>query len=382
MTPSHSPLYPTPILFITIATDSKQRGGREMLGELHEAVLRQIVGPELVTYRLPPVPAVRGRLGKALTGLRGHIDGVGPVGLREIDRLVRSRTVRSAYLNGSNLGEVAAHLKREHPTVHVFTFCHNVESRFFWGAFRSRPSADAAAVTAINYLAERKAARHSDTLICINRRDSELMRRTYGRAGDAVVHMALRDEAPPEVHGSAPTDGRYVLFVGGSFYANRVGVEWFTSRVSPHLKLPTYIIGRGFEAIRQGLEAHSQVRLIGEVDSLAAWYAAADVVVAPIFDGSGMKTKVAEALMHGKLVVGTAEAFVGYDDVPAELRFTCETEDEFIRVLNGLDAGEWAGAAARLRALYVAHYSPDAVRRALESILRRADGKSSSKALS
>ena len=47
--------------------------------------------------------------------------------------------------------------------------------------------------------------------------------------------------------------------------------------------------------------------------SLAPHLAAgAALVIAPIFDGSGMKTKVAEALMHGKHVVGTPEAFSGY----------------------------------------------------------------------
>ena len=42
------------------------------------------------------------------------------------------------------------------------------------------------------------------------------------------------------------------------------------------------------------------------------WYRGALAVVAPIRSGSGMKTKVAEALMHGKRVVGLPEAFVGY----------------------------------------------------------------------
>ena len=40
--------------------------------------------------------------------------------------------------------------------------------------------------------------------------------------------------------------------------------------------------------------------VVGEVESLAQWYHDAYFVVAPIFDGSGMKTKVAEALMYGK----------------------------------------------------------------------------------
>lgn len=39
----------------------------------------------------------------------------------------------------------------------------------------------------------------------------------------------------------------------------------------------------------------------------------ADFLIAPIFEGSGMKLKTAEALMYGKTVFGTTEAFEGYD---------------------------------------------------------------------
>lgn len=364
-----------PLLFVTNATSTKQRGGREMLGELHERVLEEILGREsFMAYRLPP-PSGHAPLIKALHGLRGHIDGVDLASLHEIDRLVVRRGVRSVYLNGSNLGEVASYVKRRHPRVHVFTFCHNVEARFFWGAFRSRPTPSAAAVAVVNFLAERRAARHSDTLICINARDAALMGRAYGRAGDAVLHMALKDDAGRASGAPAvPATGPFALFVGGSFYANRLGVEWFATEVSPHLGIPTYVIGRGFESLRQTLEANANVRLIGEVESLAEWYAAAHVVVAPIFDGSGMKTKVAEALMHGRLVVGTPEAFAGYDDVPDDLRLTCGSAQDFIDAIGRIDTARGLAEAPRLRALYEQHYSPDAARRELGAILQRASG--------
>lgn len=36
-------------------------------------------------------------------------------------------------------------------------------------------------------------------------------------------------------------------------------------------------------------------------------------MVMPIFSGSGMKVKTAEALMYGKFLIGTKEAFEGYE---------------------------------------------------------------------
>ena len=43
------------------------------------------------------------------------------------------------------------------------------------------------------------------------------------------------------------------------------------------------------------------------VDCLETWYEKADVVISPIFLGSGMKTKTAEALMYGKPILGTIQ---------------------------------------------------------------------------
>ena len=61
------------------------------------------------------------------------------------------------------------------------------------------------------------------------------------------------------------------------------------------------------------------------------------VVIAPIFDGSGMKTKVAEALMYGKRIIGTREAFSGYEDIAEEVGWVCNTKEEFVAALRTVE---------------------------------------------
>ena len=51
----------------------------------------------------------------------------------------------------------------------------------------------------------------------------------------------------------------------------------------------------------------------GFVPDLADVYATAELVVAPIFSGSGTKVKVLEALSHGLPVVTTPEGIAGLD---------------------------------------------------------------------
>ncbi|MBG0792636.1 glycosyltransferase family 4 protein [Methylocystis sp. H62] len=84
-----------------------------------------------------------------------------------------------------------------------------------------------------------------------------------------------------------------------------MGAAWFIKHVVPHIGIRTIIVGTGLEVLRHDGEPNAKIEVIGEVQNHAEWYLDAHLVVAPIFDGSGMKTKVVEALMFGKKVVGT-----------------------------------------------------------------------------
>lgn len=63
---------------------------------------------------------------------------------------------------------------RHFPKGQVYTFLHNVESKFFLGALKQTKTPHALAVFIVNYLAERKAVRYSDKAICLNERDGRL----------------------------------------------------------------------------------------------------------------------------------------------------------------------------------------------------------------
>lgn len=57
------------------------------------------------------------------------------------------------------------------------------------------------------------------------------------------------------------------------------------------------------------------VRLLGYLDQLADFYAQADLVVAPMLMGSGLKMKVGEALAFGRPVIGTEIGLEGFEPV-------------------------------------------------------------------
>jgi glycosyltransferase involved in cell wall biosynthesis len=284
--------------------------------------------------------------------------------------MIQAENVGKVFIDGSNLGGFVKVAKLRFPNVEISTFFHNVEARFFLGSLKQTKSLRALAVLIVNYLAERKAVRYSDKVICLSERDSRLLQKLYGRAATHVSPMALQDKLPTDLDLSVREQHeKFALFVGGVFYANRAGISWFVKHVAPRITIKICIVGRGFEDIRHELEREGKVEVVGAVDSLAKWYLDAHFVIAPIFDGSGMKTKVAEALMFGKKIVGTPEAFSGYEDVAEQAGYVCKTADEFVAAIENIDEVLQSSYDKNLREVYEKYYSLAAARKRLSKIL-------------
>jgi glycosyltransferase involved in cell wall biosynthesis len=268
------------------------------------------------------------------------------------------------------LGEIAKFVKSKFPHVRIFTFFHNIEVRFFYGSLVQNRSAHGLAVLLANYLAEKKSVKFSDEIICLSRRDSMVLGKIYGRAVTHVSPIALKDHRPAHslIVRSAPRE-KFALFVGGTFYANKAGITWFVKHVVPRIQIKICIVGRGFEALKDELELDGKVEVVGAVDCLAQWYQDAHFIIAPIFDGSGMKTKVAEALMYGKKVVGTPEAFTGYDDITGQVGWVCESANDFVVAISAASEGITQSFDPALRQIYEKSYSMNAAKARLAKIL-------------
>jgi glycosyltransferase involved in cell wall biosynthesis len=357
------------IMLLTKQLNPAPRGGREMLCKLNHNALASILGERLVVFELsssrPANPC------EIFNAFRGHIDGLTVQTIDDaINHLLREN-VRQVFVDGSNLGGFVATLKRRMKHVEVISFFHNVEARFFWGALRGSKTPRALAILIANFLAERKAARLSDKRICLSDRDSHLLKKLYGKGATHIVPMSLEDKlnvyaiVPPAIDPEP-----FALFVGGNFYANREGISWFVQHVAPRVDIKVCIVGKGMEDIRAQLEIPGRVEVIGSVDSLAEWYRRARFIIAPIFDGSGMKTKVAEALMHGKKVIGTPEAFSGYEQFASRAGWCCNSAMEFVSAIQAAQNNITLEFDQELRDIYEEHFSVTAATARLARVLR------------
>lgn len=99
------------------------------------------------------------------------------------------------------------------------------------------------------------------------------------------------------------------------------------------------------------------MKIIGTVECLSTFYNNSTAVIEPIFYGGGMKTKTAEALMYGKVIFGTNEAFEGYDVSYGDYAYMCNTSEEFIDKINSW-LGKYDGAVFNnnARSLYLEKY--------------------------
>lgn len=364
---NHNRLEPA-VMIVTNQLQVSPAGGRELLCKLNHDALKDIYGDRLVLIELS-----RGRLQgwkTTFNAFRGHIDGLNEAILNKALQTIREENISKVFVDGSNLGAFVKAAKQTFPHVEISTFFHNVEARFFLGSLKQTKSLRALAVLIANYLAERKTVRYSDKIICLSERDSRLLRKLYGRAATHISPMALQDKLPSGLD-LAARDNRekFALFVGGVFYANRAGISWFVKQVAPHISMKICIVGRGFEDLKHELEREGKVEVVGAVDSLAKWYVDSHFVIAPIFDGSGMKTKVAEALMFGKKIVGSPEAFSGYEDVAERAGWACATAKDFVTAIEQAKEGIVKSFSPEMRALYVEKYSYPAARLRLAEIL-------------
>ena len=356
-------------MLITICQDGSRKGARESLNKLNARLLGEIYQENFFIHELPDITDILFFL--KYRYIYGYIDGITEQFIKAAIQKIRSNTITKVFIDGSNLGLMAQEIKRNCPSVCIYTCFHNVEARFFYGSLKKTKTIKALLVMLANYLAERKSVKYSDVRIMLNLRDSEMLNKIYGKPATHISALTVPDTRfNRSINKIEIGKSGYALFVGGSFYANRYGLEWYAQNVAPNVLIKTLVVGRGFDKLKNVLEKNSNIEVIGEVDCMASWYENADFVVAPIFDGSGMKTKVGEALMFGKMVIGTSEAFCGYEDALPTAGIVCDTKEDFIDAIQNNRINQQSKYNIEAVRLYEAIYSPDAAKLRLVKILK------------
>ena len=114
------------------------------------------------------------------------------------------------------------------------------------------------------------------------------------------------------------------------------------------------------------------VHVVGTVECLRPYYLYADAVVLPIFYGDGMKVKTAEALMFGKVIFGTEEAFEGYQEEKLPDLILCKEASEFVvKIRKYLENVNEAKFSERNREYFLKYHENTAIENRMIEFLKQ-----------
>lgn len=242
------------------------------------------------------------------------------------------------FIENSKLGHIAYHLKRSGYKGRIYTYFHNCEYLLMKTFFNEKGLTARITLSCVKDN-EFYAMKYSDRCIFINNRDKQVIQEFYNYVPSysVVIPVTLKDSFVEINTNENISSTPIYTFLGSYFGPNISGVKWFADNVLPKVNIHFQIIGRGMNKIKQSLGNNPNIKILSDVENLRPYIEDSDYMIYPIFDGSGMKVKTCEALMYGKNIIGTPEAFCGYDiDDFSKVGACCSSAEEFIHAIHNL----------------------------------------------
>ena len=133
-----------------------------------------------------------------------------------------------------------------------------------------------------------------------------------------------------------------LLFVGYmAYYPNYLGMDHFLTHIYPYLNKnldwEIHICGLDLDdSYRKKWSAIKGVRYLGFVEDLSKEYSESEIVVVPIYHGSGSCIKVLEAMQMNRLVITTPKGIRGHDGILTSGKdfLLAKDDKDFISLLN------------------------------------------------
>jgi glycosyltransferase involved in cell wall biosynthesis len=176
------------------------------------------------------------------------------------------------------------------------------------------------------------ATRKFGAVTLVSSREAESLRRDAG-AGVAIEAIPMGMDMPSRVASIAGAPSRLVFVGSPRYWPNKQALTYADRVLLPEAekalgsRVELTVVGTADEKERRAFG--DRLRFAGYVDDLDSVLLEHDVFVAPIVSGSGIKTKVVEAMSRGLVVVGTPRAFDGLAVSHQEHALVFETPEEF-----------------------------------------------------
>lgn len=211
---------------------------------------------------------------------------------------------------------------------------------------------------------EKAIIKHAEKLVCLTEYDTNRILQLYKNKDKCKIIPVCVSSQSMEYK---CRDNKLHMLITGSmwFGENFKGAMWFLNEVCNKLTIDYIITIAGAKPaneLKQYAKEHDFINLVDTPDDMSPYFRNADIVIAPVFNGAGMKVKVAEALSYGKPVIGTSHAFEGYEIEDSVNSFLANNAEEFIGAIMqyySLDDNKSKEIHQRVKKLFIDNYSFD-----------------------
>ncbi|MEQ6366190.1 glycosyltransferase [Lactiplantibacillus plantarum] len=167
---------------------------------------------------------------------------------------------------------------------------------------------------------ERDSVKYSDALIYLTRRNVERIRIIYDHYEDNPTILPICVPKNSDLPNVKTKKSTFVFLGSLDYEPNIEAVQYLINEIwVPNFSLrqdvTLVIAGRNpAKSLEDEISKITNIRIVANFQHVSDFAPLGAVLLAPIFSGSGMKVKVADALSQGFLVVGSEEALVGYEE--------------------------------------------------------------------
>lgn len=356
---------------------------------MHYKALKELVGTEnIFTIDLRPEVKNRkknyiaygkykNRFDRIIRWLQGNTMFINNKIIEEICDIISKNNIHTVFIEDSTFGNLTKAIKQKNKDCKVISFYHDIKANLYRQWIKNDKTITSKIEYTIGIKQESINQEHADVNIVFNQRDADVFEKTYEHKPDAIIPLpapipSKNDQSNLKVYNPECIN---LLFVGKKYYPNLVGLQWFDNKVLPSLpqNICVNIVGRGLENLKE-VYTDTRYNIIGGVESLDPYYRQADIVIAPLFDGGGMKSKTVEALSYGKIFVGTEESLFGFwEEMDLDVKFKtcyqCNTPEAWIKTLNVLINGNISKFNKDVFELFITNFSYEVVRDQLKRII-------------
>lgn len=217
---------------------------------------------------------------------------------------------------------------------------HNVERDYSLNLLKKKYSLSNLLKYIYTIRKEKKIVKLADHIIVLTDTDKGRLKRAYS---SEMLNKAIStipvciDRSKPEFNRSNNKHQIY-LITGSLWYGpNYEGIMWFVKNVWVKLNNSGQLLIAGFNPnpdLIKFTKKVSSIRLIPNPVDITNYFKESDIYISPIFDGAGMKVKVAEALSYGLPIIGTSHSYIGYQIKNGKNSFIANTPEEMINAIN------------------------------------------------